>query len=117
LGHFQNQSLPVFPDLEVLFLTDVDLSKGNFPELSNFPKLKVLSLSGTGIQDNEIQQLAAAGLPLRYLNLRKLEGVTESSESEIAKLGTLKYIHIGLQNLRLDEIQSALPDCEVVNGD
>ena len=84
-------TLPRLPSLQVLNVTGVS-DAGLRVLATRCPNLRALSVRGRGISDEGI--FAVSELPLTWLSLRSVRGISEAALPALARIGRLRYIEL-----------------------
>ena len=107
--------LPELKKLKFLFLGGNDhLCKSQ--DFGKFPELESLYLSGASFDDHDLARLSKSNAGLKYLSLFECP-ITENSIEVLKRFTKLKYLNVGLTELRMKNFQDILPGCHVEQGD
>jgi hypothetical protein len=110
------RQLTVFPRLSFLGLSGTGVTDRGLKDLAALKQLQVLVLSRCGVTDRGLKDLAAVPR-LRELDLSGCKGVTDMGLQDLAGLKDLQKLNLkdsGVTDLGAAELKKLLPQCEVL---
>jgi hypothetical protein len=103
-----------FTELEMLFMSGVDVDDAGLGHLQKLRKLKILSLSSTKVDDDALRFLAGM-VHLEYLDLNGTR-VSDEGVRHLEQLSKLRFLNLRRTRVTAqgaNQLQKALPSCQI----